>query len=222
MKTKDQLAETALKSEAGFKLAVVDLLADIRNSIITAILFNETEIEELINKAAKEMKRIISEESKEVKGVDLFLDEELKNEVKKKYAVTLCDPKDVPKDALWATHCSRRKSKLNRGIPKEIYTSPLNQEFYLWAEKKSIFYGTISDKYGLVMKNQVIKTYDLAPDKLSDTEKRDLGEAIGAQFRDLGYKSLVLYCKNYEEVALYLKILSYSGLKVYWIRSLPE
>lgn len=156
------------------------------------------------------------------KGVDLFIDKELKDEVKKKYGITLCNPKDVPKDALWVTRCSRRKSFLKFGIPKEIYTSPQNQEFYLWAGKKGILYGTISDRYGLVMNYQIIETYDLAPDSLSDTEKQSLGKSIGEACRDLtDYKSLAFYCKNYEEAKPYLKILSYSGLKVYWTRRLP-
>jgi len=158
---------------------------------------------------------------REVKGVDLFMDEELKDEIKKKYAITLCDPEDVPEDALWAVRCSRRKSKLKMGVPKEIYTSPLNQEFYLWAEKKGIPYGTISDAYGLVMNYQKITSYDLSPDRLSDTEKLKLGETVGSKCRYLiGYESLVLYCKDYEEAKPYLKILSYSGLKVYWTRRL--
>lgn len=158
----------------------------------------------------------------EIKGVDLFLGEELKSEVKKKYSATLCDPKDIPEDALWSTRCSRRKSELMRGVPKEIYTSPQNQEFYLWAEKKSIFYGTISDAYGLVMNYQAIKTYDLSPDSLPDLIKRALGQAVGVQFRDLVYNSLAFYCKNYEEAKPYLEILSHSGLKVYWVRRLSE
>ena len=147
-------------------------------------------------------------------------DEELKDEVKKKYAITLCDPKDVPEDALWVTRCSRRKSRLERGFPKEIYTSPQNQEFYLWAEKKGIPYGTISDMYGLVMNDQNIKTYDLAPDKLSDIEKRNLGVAVRVDCRSLGYESLAFYCKTLEEAKSYLEILSYSRLKVYWVRRL--
>ncbi len=160
---------------------------------------------------------------KEVQGVDLFLDGELKGEVKKKYAITLCDPKDVPEDALWSIRCSRRKSELKRGIPKEIYTSPLNQEFYSWAEKKHILYGTISDKYGLVMNYQVIGTYDLSPDRLSDLEKRNLGEAVGVSCRDLtDFKSLAFFCRDYGEARPYLSILSYSGLKVYWVRRLLE
>lgn len=158
------------------------------------------------------------------KGIDLFLGEEkLKDEVKEKYAITLCDPKDVPGDALWATRCSRRKSQLKMGVPKEIYTSPLNQEFYLWAERKGIPYGTISDAYGLVMNYQKITSYDLSPDRLADTEKLKLGETVGSKCRCLiGYESLVFYCKDYEEAAPYLEILSYSGLKVYWIQELPE
>jgi len=157
----------------------------------------------------------------EIKGVDLFVDKGLKGEVKEKYAITLCDPKDVPEDALWSTRCSRRKSFLKFGTPKEIYTSPQNQEFYLWAEKKGILYETISDKYGPVMNYQIIETYNLAPDELSDAEKRDIGKAVKVKCRGLGYESLVLYCKDYEEAKPYLKILSYSGLKVYWVRRLP-
>ena len=150
-------------------------------------------------------------------------DEELKDEIKKKYAITLCDPKDIPEDALWSTRCSRRKSFLKKGFPKEIYTSPLNQEFYLWEERKGILYGTISDAYGLVMNYQEIETYDLSPDRLSDAAKRSLGESIGGECRDLvSFKSLVLYCKDYGEAESYLEILSYSGLKVYWVRRLLE
>lgn len=69
MKTKDQLVETALKSEAGFKLAIIDLLADIRNSIIVAILSEEPStsdtFQDLYDKAVKEMKRVITEEAKD-------------------------------------------------------------------------------------------------------------------------------------------------------------
>lgn len=152
---------------------------------------------------------------------DILLNENLRDEVKKKYGITLCNQKDVPEDTLWVTRCSRRKSQLKIGVPKEIYTSPQNQEFYLWAEKKGIPYGTISDAYGLVMNYQKITSYDLSPDRLSDTEKLKLGETVGSKCRNLiGYESLVFYCKNYEEAKPYLKILSYSGLKVYWIRRL--
>lgn len=147
----------------------------------------------------------------------MFLDEELKGEVKKKYDITLCNPEDVPEDALWSTRCSKRKSQLLRGIPKEIYISPQNQEFYLWAEKKGILYGTISDKYGLVVSHQIIETYDLAPDDLSDSVKRNLGELIEEKCGNLDFESLALYCKDYEEAKPYLEILSHSGLKVYWV-----
>lgn len=68
MKTKDDLIKTALSSEEGFKLAVVDLLADIRNSIITAILSkdpNSTYLREVYESVYREMRRLLSEESKE-------------------------------------------------------------------------------------------------------------------------------------------------------------
>jgi len=157
-----------------------------------------------------------------VEGVNLFIDKELKVEVREKYAITLCDPEDVPKGTFWTTRCSRRKSKLKRGVPRQIYTSPLNQEFYLWAKKECIPYGTISDAYGLVLAYQVIETYDLSPDKLSDATKQVLGKAVGVKCRDLSHKSLVLFCKDYEEAKPYLSILSHSGLKVYWVRRLSE
>lgn len=68
MKTKDQLVKTALSSERGFKLAVIDLLADIRNSIIIAILSkdpNSTYLSELYDSVYREMRRLLNEESKE-------------------------------------------------------------------------------------------------------------------------------------------------------------
>ena len=71
------------------------------------------------------------------------------------------------------------------------------------------------------MNDQVIETYDRSPNSILDSIKRVLGGAVGAKCRDLGYKSLVFYCKDYDEAKPYLKILSYSGLKVYWIRKLP-
>jgi len=67
MKTKDDLIKTALGSEEGFKLAVVDLLGDIRNSIITAILsenLGDIFHPDLYDKALNEMKRVITEEAK--------------------------------------------------------------------------------------------------------------------------------------------------------------
>ncbi len=75
MKTKEELVKTTLTSERGFRLAVVDLLADIRNSIIFAILSEEASTSDtldeeltnqnLYNKALREMKRVITEESKD-------------------------------------------------------------------------------------------------------------------------------------------------------------
>lgn len=144
---------------------------------------------------------------------------ELKGEVNKSSVLWL---NDVPKDALWTTRCSRRKSHLKFGTQKEIYISPQNQVFYKWAEKRGIRYGTISDFYGLVMDDQVIKTYDLAPQLLLSRAKRVLGESVGTKCKELGYKSLVLYCKDYIEAKPYLEILSYSGLRVYWLKELPE
>lgn len=66
MKTKEQLVKTTLSSERGFKLAVIDLLADIRNSIILAILSeNVTDVFHpgLYDKAFREMKRLLTEEA---------------------------------------------------------------------------------------------------------------------------------------------------------------
>ena len=65
MKTKGQLLKAALRSETDFRLAVVELLADTRNSIITAILLDEIEREPFLQKAVKEMRRLLSKESKE-------------------------------------------------------------------------------------------------------------------------------------------------------------
>lgn len=66
MKTKDDLIKTALSSKEGFKLVVVDLLADIRNLIIIKILSQNLEVfdPDLYDKALSEMKRVITEEDK--------------------------------------------------------------------------------------------------------------------------------------------------------------
>lgn len=139
----------------------------------------------------------------------------------KKYSVQPCKPGDVPPDALWVTRCSKRKSCLTEDVPRKIYTSPQNQKFYKWAEKSCIPYGTISDLYGLVLNDQAIKTYDLAPSKES-VVLRVLGEIVGAKCRWLGWESIIFFCKDYEEAKPYLRILSFSGLKAYWIQELPK
>ena len=67
MKTKDELVKTTLESEVGFKLAVIDLLADIRNLFIAAFLSddkNSTDLKEMYESVYKEMRRILTEESK--------------------------------------------------------------------------------------------------------------------------------------------------------------
>ncbi len=68
MKTKDQLVKTALYSKRGFRLAVIDLLADIRNSIITAILSRDpigVTAKKQYETVYRKMRRLLREESKE-------------------------------------------------------------------------------------------------------------------------------------------------------------
>jgi len=63
MKTKDELIKTALKSEAGFRLAVIDLLSDIRNLFIAAFLSDDPN-SKAYKSVYNEMKRLLTEESK--------------------------------------------------------------------------------------------------------------------------------------------------------------
>ena len=68
MKTKDELVKTTLKSETGFKLSVIELLADIRNLFIAAFLSddsNSTHLKKIYEGAYKEMRRLLTEESKD-------------------------------------------------------------------------------------------------------------------------------------------------------------
>jgi len=67
MKTKDQLFKITIKdmgvSDKGFKLAVVELLADIRNLFIAAFLSDDPD-STVYKDIYKEMKRLLADESK--------------------------------------------------------------------------------------------------------------------------------------------------------------
>ena len=63
MKTKEELIKTALSSEEGFKLAVIDLLGDIRNLFIAAFISDDPN-STVYKGIYKEMKRLLTEENK--------------------------------------------------------------------------------------------------------------------------------------------------------------
>lgn len=120
---------------------------------------------------------------------------------------------------LFLVRCCGVKSKIEKGLSKDIYISNINQNFYKQMENNNYDYATISDKYGIVYPNDLIENYDLHPSKLTEQEKLNLVNKIKDQLRDK-YDTLIFYNFSPLMSIFYLKILKQTGLKIYFISKL--
>jgi len=122
----------------------------------------------------------------------------------------------APQGALWTTRCSKTKSDVARGRPKDFYVSPVNKFFYRWAEEQGVRYGVLSDKYGLHLDDEELEHYDLHPSVLTVSDKQRLGRLIQQKASEAGFDSVVFYSPSPLMSVPYFEMLCYSGLEIFY------
>lgn len=137
--------------------------------------------------------------------------------------IRLTNIKDVRGGAnvIWLTGCSKLKSDRADGNQKQIYVSNKNKTFYNFCENRNYNYGTISDKYGLINQNDIIKNYDLPPEALSKEEKEYLKQKIENQInKDITI--IYFYSPRLLQALTYLSLFENIKVTKYLVTSLKE
>ena len=128
---------------------------------------------------------------------------------------------NIGANVIWLTVCSKLKSDRADGNQKQIYVSNKNKTFYNFCENRNYNYGTISDKYGLINQNDIIKNYDLAPKALSKEEKEYLKQKIENQInKDITI--IYFYSPRLLQALTYLSLFENIKVTKYLVTSLKE
>ena len=122
----------------------------------------------------------------------------------------------LPEDVLWITRCSKTKSGIIRGTPKEMYVSAINRYFYRHMERWGKRYGVLSDHYGLHLDNEELPWYDIHPSQLSQEDKRQLGQVIRNKALREGFRTIIFYAPAPLMSIPYFELLHFSGLKLFY------
>lgn len=127
---------------------------------------------------------------------------------------------EVP-NALWTTRCSKTK-RVGRGLPEQMYASPLNQLFYRFVNGRGLRFAVVSDKYGLHMDDERLPYYDIHPSALCGSQKRALGGLIRRKALAAGFSTIVFYNNSPVMSKPYFEMLAHSGLKVLYTTRLAR
>lgn len=123
-------------------------------------------------------------------------------------------------DVIFATRCSKIKSDKQSCLPKDYYMGEQNIRFFDECESNDISYAILSDYYGIVFYDEIINSYDLHPKDLTIENKKELGKTIATKCRERGYTTIIFYNTSPFMSLPYFEMLSYSGLKVYYVTKL--
>ena len=118
------------------------------------------------------------------------------------------------------TNCSKTKSNVERGSPKELYISQRNQAFYKWAEHHHLAYGILSDKYALFFHDEEQEMYDTHPSSLSDKDFEQLGKEIKRAMAKRQIKGLIFWNSSPFMSVPYFKMMKCSGEKIFYVTKL--
>lgn len=127
------------------------------------------------------------------------------------------------KDILFTTRCSAKKRKVSLdwyGYPKEYYAGLITQRFCRFCEEHSLYYGILSDFYGLIYCDDKIKTYDVHPSLLKESDFIYLGKKVRKKMDEKGYKQLIFYNPSPIMSVPYFKMLLGAKVPVYYITRL--
>lgn len=136
-----------------------------------------------------------------------------RNEIRERWGIYVLGQYDLLLgEALWVTRCSKTKSGVDRGTPKELYVSPVNRHFYRRMEKQGLRYGVLSDKYGLHFDDEELPYYDVHPSDLSQHDKERLGQIIRDKALRQGFTQVIFYSPSPLMSVPYFEMLHHSGL----------
>jgi hypothetical protein len=91
--------------------------------------------------------------------------------------------------------------------PRDLYTGHGQRAFYEWCERHRQPYGTVSDKHGLLLQNDLVTWYELSPSALSDAELAVLGRSVLRRVRAVGLHGLIYWCSMPTRARPYLAAL---------------
>lgn len=81
-----------------------------------------------------------------------------------------CCRKNKTDKTLFLTYCSAKKTDASTGTPEEIYTGTRIKGFISKCKKDNLLWGILSARYGVILPNRVIETYDLSLDSYNPAE----------------------------------------------------
>ena len=146
-----------------------------------------------------------------------------RNEIQTLWKISILGQHDDPvKDALWVTRCSKTKSGIAYGTPRELYVSPVTKYFYRWMEQYGWRYGVLSDKYGLHFDDEKLSYYDVHPSTLSQHDKEQLGKLVRDKALARGFTQLIFYSPSPLMSVPYFEILYYSALDTFYTTKLDS
>lgn len=144
-----------------------------------------------------------------------------RNEIRERWGIHLLSQYGpLVGEALWVTRCSRTKSGVHCGTPKELYVSSANRYFYRCMEKEDLRYGVLSDKYGLHFDDEELPYYDVHPRDLSRHDKEWLGQMIRDKALRRGFTQVIFYSQSPLMSVPYFEMLYYSGLDIFYTTAL--
>lgn len=140
-----------------------------------------------------------------------------------KYGVVhIADNDELPygNNVIYCTSCAGTKSPdVKFGVPKEIYTARLNQQFYNHMEKVGVPYATLSGHLGMIFWDDAFETYDDGHTSDIAFEERfmDYAQIIKKQCDDRGIDTVVFCYSSPLMSEPFIRRLYYTGLKVYYV-----
>lgn len=80
---------------------------------------------------------------------------------------------------IYITHCSRQKDPAlelsgKKVTPAQLYTSPGLQQFIRYCDQHALEWAILSDRYGVVFRDEQIGWYSKPPDTVTENEFADL------------------------------------------------
>ncbi|MBO7043597.1 hypothetical protein J6W34_03510 [bacterium] len=142
------------------------------------------------------------------------------------YKIKWCDNYNDLKDILYlqttllTTYCSKTKTGYSKAIPKEFYVSKRNLKFYKFCEEHELYYGILSDMYGLHFCDEKLDFYDIHPNSLTLENKKNLGNIIREKCNDRNINKIIFYAPSPLQSLPYFQMLSYSNIDFYYITKL--
>ncbi|HMB65390.1 MAG TPA: hypothetical protein VKO42_00820 [Patescibacteria group bacterium] len=116
--------------------------------------------------------------------------------------------------------CSKEKSFCSSGIPKELYKGKTLLRLFSYAKETEIRYGVLSDKYGLVLDDEVVENYDTPP---SGKDSKKLITLINKKIERIRPFTLFIYSPRPMQTWHWVRLLAEVPIKhKKYIRTLPK